>query len=112
LVAAEAGRTRVCMAVYEWKNGRGWRTEMTPVIDSWENILPALEGRVTFTGEITATAVKQIRAAGKTFHIAPPATSVRRAGYLAEIGWKRLRQNQTDDASTLAPIYLRNPAGT
>lgn len=110
-VVAEAGRTRICTAPYEWENGRGWQTEETPIIASWESLLPTLEGRVTFAGEITAQAAKQIKSADRTFQILPPATAVRRAGYLAELGWQKLRAGDVDDASSLAPIYLRDPAG-
>ncbi len=110
-VVAEAGRTRICTAPYEWENGRGWQTVATPVIESWDDLLPQLEGRVTFAGEITAQAAKKIKTTNKTFQIALPATAVRRAGYLAELGWRRLRAGDVDDAQTLAPIYLRDPAG-
>ncbi len=111
VVVAEAGRTRIVAAAYEWQNRRGWQVDMPPVIDTWENVLGMVYGRASFSGEITPEAVKQIRAAGKTFHAAPPAASVRRAGFLAEIGWQRLRKNEVDDAPTLAPIYLKDPAG-
>lgn len=110
-VVAEAGRTRICAAPYEWESGRGWQTTETPTIESWETLLPALAGRISFAGEITAQAAKQIKAADRTFQIMPPATAVRRAGYLAELGWQRLRAGQVDDPQTLAPIYLRDPAG-
>lgn len=110
-IVAEAGRTRICAAPYEWENGRGWQTSETPMIASWDELLPRLEGRVTFAGEITAQAARQIKATKKTFQIAPPAAAVRRAGYLAELGWRRLRAGDMDDAQTLAPIYLRDPAG-
>ncbi|MBK7895917.1 MAG: tRNA (adenosine(37)-N6)-threonylcarbamoyltransferase complex dimerization subunit type 1 TsaB [Candidatus Promineifilaceae bacterium] len=110
-IVAEAGRTRICTAPYEWANGRGWQTSETPVIESWESLLPKLEGRVSFAGEITAQAAKQIKATDRTFQIMPPATAVRRAGFLAELGWRRLRAGDVDDAQTLAPIYLRDPAG-
>lgn len=113
-VVAEAGRTRVVTAVYEWQQKHGWQTRQTPTIDSWDELLINLaeEDRVLFAGEIQASAVKKIREANKSFRIAPPSTSVRRAGYLAEIGWRRLRRKQVDDARELAPIYLRNPDGS
>jgi len=33
--------------------------------------------------------------------------SVRRAGFIAELAWRRLAAGQTDDAASLKPIYLR-----
>jgi len=111
LVAAEAGRTRICAAVYSWQNGRGWQAEAPPVIDTWDNLLATLAGDVTFAGEIAPAAAKRIRAASKSFRVASPASSVRRAGYLAEIGWQRLQKGLVDDAAGLSPIYLRDPAG-
>lgn len=110
-VVAQAGRSRICTAPYEWENGRGWQTSQSPTIESWDSLLPQLEGRVTFAGEVTAEAAKQIKGMKKAFQIAPPATAVRRAGYLAELGWQRLRAGDVDNAQTLAPIYLRDPAG-
>ena len=41
--------------------------------------------------------------------IASPAASMRRAAYLAELGWERLARGDADNASLLSPIYLRNP---
>jgi hypothetical protein len=38
------------------------------------------------------------------------APSRRRADYLAELGWRRLAAGLGDDARTLVPMYLREPA--
>lgn len=111
LVVAAAGRSRVCAAVYEWQPRGGWQARRPPVIESWENILAGLSKPTLFAGEIEPEAVRQIRAASRDFTIAPPALSTRRAGFLAELGWQRLRKGQADDPGKLAPIYLRDPAG-
>lgn len=114
VVAAEAGRTRVSTAVYTWKNNNGWQMQQTPLVDTWQALLAGLadEGHLLFAGEISAEAARQIRAAGKQFQVALPASCTRRAGYLAEIGWRRLRQGQLDDARTLTPLYLKEPDGS
>jgi tRNA threonylcarbamoyladenosine biosynthesis protein TsaB len=110
LVAASAGRHRVCINVYRW-DGHQWIATGRPVIQSWEDVLEQLEPQATvFTGEITPDVAKLIRAASKEFHLALPASAVRRAGYLAELGWRKLRQESFDDAGNLAPTYLRDPA--
>lgn len=111
LVAAEAGRTRVCAAVYQWHDRQGWKPRRPPVIDTWENIVASIEKPTLFAGEITPKASKLIRNSSQQFTVANPAVSTRRAGFLAEIGWQRLRKDQADDAASLAPIYLRDPAG-
>lgn len=112
LVAVEAGRSRICAATYQWKERKGWQPTSQPVIESWETLLPTLTNPITFVGEITAETAKLIRATNKQFHITPPGASVRRAGYLAEIAWQRFRKGQIDDASSLTPIYLKNPDGS
>lgn len=114
VVVAEAGRTRVVTAVYAWQQKLGWHNEQTPVIETWPALLARLadEERLFFTGEINAEAVKLIREANKTNRITPPAASARRAGFLAEIGWRRLRRGQIDNARDIAPIYLKDPDGS
>ncbi|MCA9931311.1 MAG: tRNA (adenosine(37)-N6)-threonylcarbamoyltransferase complex dimerization subunit type 1 TsaB [Anaerolineales bacterium] len=111
VVVAEAGRTRVLTAVYQWHGGDGWQTNQTPEIDTWDELLTRLEGPLTFAGEISPEAAQKIRTSGKLFQLARAAASVRRAGFLAELGWQSLRRGDIDDVATLAPIYLRDPAG-
>jgi tRNA threonylcarbamoyladenosine biosynthesis protein TsaB len=111
VVVVEAGRTRVSAGLYRWQGKKGWQSKEQPIIDSWENLLASVEEPATFAGEISPAAAKQIRAAGKGFQIASAASAARRAGFLAEIGWLRLRRGWIDDPATLAPIYLRDPAG-
>ena len=111
VVVAEAGRTRVVMAVYEWHGSDGWKSEQPPEIDAWDDLLERLEGPLTFVGEISPEAAKKIRTSGKLFQLAQPAESVRRGAFLAELGWQRLRRGDVDNTALLAPVYLRDPAG-
>ena len=39
-------------------------------------------------------------------------STLRRAGYLAELGWRRLERGESDDIATLQPLYLRRPSIT
>ena len=110
LTVAEAGRSRVCAAIYRWHNRHGWQAVSDPIIEAWPDLLAQLNRPTVVTGEITAVAAKLIRKSGHQAVSAAAAT--RRAGYLAEIGWQRLRKNKIDNASSLAPLYLRNPDGS
>ena len=115
VIVAEAGRTRIVSNVYEWQPSAGWQSDQTPLIESWSDLLERLlevDDRMLFAGEINQDAVKTIRQTNKAFRVAPPAMTVRRAGYLGEIGWRRLRKGQVDSAHELAPLYLKNPDGS
>jgi tRNA threonylcarbamoyladenosine biosynthesis protein TsaB len=59
---------------------------------------------------LDATAGATIEAQlGRLASIAPPATSLRRAGYLAELAWQRAQQGPPDDLATLQAMYLQMP---
>ncbi len=119
VIVAEAGRSRVCAGRYRWQGRRGWRTNRPPDIITWEALLASLGAgaetesaeAVTFAGEIDAAASRAIRQAGRAFRALPAGSSVRRAGHLAQIAWEKVRRNRADDPATLAPVYLRDPAG-
>ncbi len=111
MAVVEAGRRRVSVAAYRWQAGRGWQLHWGPDNDTWDNLLTKLEEPTTFAGEIAPEAVKKIRAAGSQLQVERPSRSVRRAGYLAELGWERFRKGDVDDAAALAPVYMRDPAG-
>lgn len=104
---AAAGRTRITSARYEWE--KGWHPLESPVNETWESLLRRVEPPVTFAGELSEKAMRMVRASGKGYHVATPAARARRAGFLAEIAWDRLRRGKTDDAAGLNPIYLRDP---
>lgn len=110
VVVAEAGRTRVCAGFYQWK-GKGWQAVQQPEIVDWETLVEKVEPEAIMAGEISAEAAKMVRISKKKLLLTPAADSTRRSGYLAEIGWFRLRRGRTDDPAELAPIYLRDPAG-
>ena len=66
--------------------------------------------RIAICGEIDAQATEEIRQrVGPEVIIATPAASLRRAAFLAELGWERLARGDTDIPGALSPIYLQNP---
>lgn len=112
LLVAEAGRTRVCVALYQWRGRQGWRTEQKPENLTWEEVLTQVnddeQGPIYFAGEISPQAARLIRQKSKQFHLFAAAHNPRRAAFLAELAWQRVRKNQTDDPASLTPIYLRD----
>lgn len=102
----KAGRGRICTALYRWRRGR-WRCQNGPRITTMAELCEKLEGRALLCGEIDASAVQLIREyLDDRAIVAKPAFSLRRAGFLAELGYERLKRNKIDDLATLSPIYL------
>lgn len=103
----EAGRGRLCVLIYRRRRGR-WRPTDEPRLTTPEGLCGMVEVTTLFCGEIDAvlSALLQERLAEKAI-IASPATSLRRAGYLAELAWARFQQGEADDPDTLSPIYLQ-----
>lgn len=100
-----AGRRRTGYARYRWQEG-GWHVESDVAIATWAELAAAITEPTLVVGEISSAGQELL---GKTGHaiLPQPAWHVRRAGYLADIAWARLRANEADDPATLMPLYAR-----
>jgi tRNA threonylcarbamoyladenosine biosynthesis protein TsaB len=108
----QAGRRRILAAPYRWQ-AAGWEPAGETRVLEWALLLdelaeaPALEvgGPTLLCGEIDEAGREGLRRLKDRVKLAPPAQNLRRAGYLAEIGWERLRQQRMDAPGGLAPVY-------
>jgi tRNA threonylcarbamoyladenosine biosynthesis protein TsaB len=107
-VILQAGRGRICTGRYEWREGE-WHADREPFISTWKELLADLATPTLFVGEIDAGGAKLLRRRRSKAYTLAPAAGLRRAGFLAELGWERFKRNQLDDPATLAPIYLHQP---
>lgn len=106
------GRDRYGWAVYRTRGVRWQR-----LTDYANNTLPeiveavsSMEARIAtlFCGEIDSGAARQIsEIMGSDASIAPAASGLRRAGYLAELAQQRAALGEADDPATLQAIYLQ-----
>lgn len=104
-----AGRKRICVGQYA-KGRRQWHKQGPFRLTTLRDLCQDVQTAALFCGEIDAQDADLIRKnADPAATIASPAASLRRASYLAELGWERLARGDSDDASTLSPIYLHNP---
>ncbi|MFZ5915817.1 MAG: tRNA (adenosine(37)-N6)-threonylcarbamoyltransferase complex dimerization subunit type 1 TsaB [Chloroflexota bacterium] len=103
----EAGRTRLCAQVFRRRRGR-WQAADGPRLTTPDGLIEMVEVTTLFCGEIDANLAavlkKQLEARAV---IVSPAASLRRAGYLAELAWRRFRRGEADDLDTLSPIYAQ-----
>lgn len=104
-----AGRGRVSAARYHWENG--WQQTEAPRVLTWALLADAVREPTYFCGDIDEAGYAVLRAHPQAL-LSPASHSVRRAGYLAEIGWERLRAGRTDDPAQLVPLYGSPPEGS
>jgi tRNA threonylcarbamoyladenosine biosynthesis protein TsaB len=102
----QAGRGRICAQCFH-SSGDRWTPAGQAVITTWEQQIDAVEQRALFAGEIDDAGRALLNASQCL--IAPGAVALRRAGFLAELAWARLKTNDTDDPATVTPIYLHQP---
>ncbi|KPK47042.1 MAG: hypothetical protein AMJ77_04410 [Dehalococcoidia bacterium SM23_28_2] len=106
-----AGRGELAWAVYG-RDASGWREVMPPRLSLPDGLLAAGKRRLKralFCGEVSEELAERLRETlGQRAAVAEAAAlSVRRAGFIAELAWRRLAAGQADDAASLKPIYLR-----
>lgn len=105
----QAGRGRICATLYHRRRGR-WRRAGPYHLTHFGKLCDRIEQPTLFCGEIDArSAGVLLERLGDTVTIISPAGRIRRAAYLAELGWERLAKGDTDDVGTLSPIYLHHP---
>ncbi len=77
-----------------------------PAVIDPKELVKTITEPTLICGELSADARSIIGRRWKNAILASPAHSLRRAGFLAEIGWEKLIENQVDDPRYLTPIYL------
>jgi tRNA threonylcarbamoyladenosine biosynthesis protein TsaB len=104
----QAGRGRVCAQRFE-RHRDMWLPAAQAEITSWDTLINTVRRETLFAGEVDETGHTLLDATERPVRIAPGAVALRRAGFLAEIGWARLEANETDDLASVTPIYLHQP---
>jgi tRNA threonylcarbamoyladenosine biosynthesis protein TsaB len=114
VVVVPAGRGRVISGTYRAKKGR-WIANGEPTLQGWAELLESVEERIHLTGEIVPQgleAIKEAQDAGKSITLIRPADRLRRAGFLAEEAWRKLRDESDESdfsAENVMPVYLKSP---
>jgi tRNA threonylcarbamoyladenosine biosynthesis protein TsaB len=104
-----AGRGEVAWAVYQGPKGE-WREVAPPRLSPPRDVIVQLPAGTLLCGEEDDALESLLSEGGVEPAKSAVAPSRRRADYLAELGWRRLAAGLADDARTLVPMYLREPA--
>jgi tRNA threonylcarbamoyladenosine biosynthesis protein TsaB len=110
----EAGRGRVAACRYEWLPSESTEaadaptTSLLPAVAGewhvrrWQEFADSIEPPAWVCGDLAPALIALL---GPKASVAPAPLNLRRAGYLAELGYARWRNGETDDAMSLMPIY-------
>lgn len=103
-----AGRGEIATAFY--RQDSKWCCVEEEHITTVDLLCQRIEEETVFCGEIPESVIPQLQQKlGKNAVIPGPATRLRRAGYLAILGWQRLSKGEQDNPASLQPLYLRQP---
>lgn len=102
-----AGRGRLAIDWYQAEK-KGWISQNKLDVTTAEQLVELIETPTLVAGELNEDERHILRRKKKLIDLASPAHSLRRPGYLAELGWRRWQAGQNDDPAALAPIYLHH----
>lgn len=106
---SNAGRGEIAAALFQQKDGE-WLRLVEEHITTVEVLCAGIAEKTVFCGEYIPAIASRLKEILRDKAVIPPAASlIRRAGYLAELGKKRLDAEDYDNPATLQPLYLRRP---
>ena len=105
LAVLHAGRRRLAYITYKVQ-GDAWVAQHEPSVVDASELVRTIESPTLICGELSQEARSIIGRRWKNANIAPPERCLRRAGFLAAMGWARIMAGDVDDPVTLSPIYL------
>lgn len=104
-VILRAGRSRLAVGWYGVQNS-SWHSRGEAEVMDFETLAGQFKQPSLVCGELNPDQRAALARKKKNVILASPALSVRRPAYLAELAWERWQAGQSDDAVSLAPIYL------
>jgi tRNA threonylcarbamoyladenosine biosynthesis protein TsaB len=103
-----AGRGEIATATFQQIDG-DWRRLAEERITTIDELAKQIDTTTIFCGRFPEeAATRLVELLGEKAIVYNK--TMRRAGFLAELGWRRLERGENDDIATLQPLYLRRPA--
>lgn len=104
----QAGRGRICAQHFQWEEGT-WIAATQAEITNWGQLVDNVRQKTLLAGEVDDMGRATVGLTDRPVQIAPGACALRRAGFLAEMAWSRVRTGRIDDPASVTPIYLHQP---
>ena len=105
LAVLHAGRRRLAYVTYKVQ-GDAWVAQDEPAVVDARELVRTIVSPTLICGELSQEGRSILGRRWKNAEIVPPERCLRRAGFLAALGWVRIIVGDFDDPATLSPIYL------
>lgn len=107
-----AGRGEIATAIFQ-QTGSEWQRLVVEQITTIDVLCQQLTSGTIICGELAPDILTALSQQLRQKMATPSsAASLRRASFLAELGLKRFKAGDYDNAATLQPLYLRGPSIT
>jgi len=101
----QAGRGRLAVGWYK-ATENGWQAKGPVIVATVNELAKKIRKPTIVCGELNTDERKRLSRKRANVLLCSPAQSVRRPAVLAELAWKRWQVGESDDVTSLAPIYL------
>ena len=102
----EAGRGRYAVGWYQVADER-WVTNGAAQLFTADELNEAIKSPAILAGDLTEEVRAALSRKRVNAQMASPASSLRRAAFLAELAWARYQAGDVDDPVSLVPTYLQ-----
>ena len=109
----DAGRGEIATALYQVED-REWHQLIEEHITTVEELCESISSKTVFCGRFSERSYDFARRIEELMEEKAVIldNTFCRAGFLAELGYRRLERGERDDVATVQPLYLRHPSIT
>ncbi len=105
LAVLRVGRGRLAVGRYD-VHGKAWRSTAPLEVCTPQELVARINYPAHLCGEVSESERQLFHQNGPQLTLISPARSLRRPGFLAEIGWQHWKAGRFDDPASLSPLYL------
>ena len=106
-VVLQAGRGRLALGWYHASDTGAWQSDGEISVLNLDELIKTIESPTMICGELSEEERSILAKKDDLIELSSPVQSTRRPAFLAELAWKRWQAGDTDEAASLAPIYLQ-----
>ncbi len=110
IAVIQAGRGRIITQHYQWQK-RDWRSIGDLDLTNWDALVETIDKTTMINGELDIQGQMVIDSSTRPIQLAPIGFRARRAGFLGQLAFDLLDQDELEDASIIAPLYIKTGEG-